>query len=302
MLAFAGLALSQEVVLIPAGKVVIGDYPAGYGNRPAKIATVPDFFIDKTAVTNEAFAKFVDDGGYAEMAYWVIEGAGDSLAGWRWKEAEAIRHPKYWDLNRSPYWQGAPYSGRADTPVIGISWFEAYAYAKWAGKRLPTDEEWEKAARGTSSKFGEWQGVGVGSMYPWGNDFFAGQKPPEYKLSNWRLRYYAYRFPDTDGRARATSYARETWTTDGYREEAAPVLAFSPGGNSPYGVAGMAGNVWEWTITPYPKFEDKLIIIKGGGWYRSTLDHLKAGYIHGMGPYFRGRQVGFRCVSERQER
>lgn len=95
ILACAGLALSQEAVLIPAGKVVIGDYPAGYGNRPAKIVTVPDFFIDKTAVTNEAFAKFIDDGGYAKMAYWVIDGAVDSLAGWRWKEAEAIRHPEF---------------------------------------------------------------------------------------------------------------------------------------------------------------------------------------------------------------
>lgn len=294
--AFPALILAQEEVLIPASKVVIGDYPTGYGNRPAKIVTLPDYYIDKTEVSNEEFAKFVDDGGYTKEEYWIITEEPYSLKGWNWRVTQGLQHPKFWDLDKTPYWKGARYSAYANSPVVGVSWFEAYAYAKWAGKRLPTDEEWEKAARGVGTRHGKWQGVGVGNKYPWGNNFFNGQRPPEYQLCNWRLRYFAYRYPDTNGRAEATGYARETWKTDGFREKAAPVQTFSPVGDSPYGVSDMSGNVWEWTSSAYPKYEDRLMIIKGGGWYQSTLDHLKTGYVHGMGPFFRGRNIGFRCV------
>lgn len=292
----SGLDDQGEEVLIPAGKVVIGNHPAGYGNRPPQIVMLPDYFIEKTEVTNKEFARFVDDSGYVKKQFWIIPGIADSLQGWNWLVENEITHPKYWYLDRMPFWKGAKYSSRDDSPVVGVSWFEAHAYAKWAGKRLPTAEEWEKAARGTSRKYGEWQGVGVGAKYPWGNNFFQKQRPPQYQLCNWRLRYYAYRYPDTNGRARSTGYARETWKTDGFREQAAPVKHFSPQGDSPYGVADLAGNVWEWTATGFPKYEDAMFIIKGGGWYRSTLDHLKTGYIHGAGPYYRGRSLGFRCA------
>lgn len=293
---FHGSSFAQLDVLIPAGQVVLGNYPEGYGNYPPYIIFLSDYHIDKHEVTNQDYAKFLADGGYQKKEFWIISEMEDSLAGWIWKEKYQIQCPKFWDLTCDPYWEKDIYSNSANTPVVGISWFEANAYAKWAGKRLPTSEEWEKAARGTSRQFGEWQGIGVGYKYPWGNNFFQDQTPPDYKLCNWRLRYWAYRYPDTDGRADLVGYPLKTWQNDGYRESAAPVESFSPQGNTPNGICDMAGNVWEWTATPYPKCDQNLFVIRGGGWYNSTLEHLKSGYLYGNGPYLRSKQIGFRCV------
>lgn len=288
---------AQSSVLIPAGPVVLGNQPEGYGNYAPQIATLSAFIIDRCEVTNQEFAQFVADSGYYRPNYWIIPGSDDSLAGWRWRQERQIECPKFWDLASDPYWKKDPYSSEPNTPVVGVSWFEACAYARWAGKRLPSSAEWEKAARGSSDQHGQWQGVGVGVRYPWGNKFFDGQTPPDYKLCNWRLRYWAYRYPDTDGRANEVGYPLKVWQNDGFRESAAPVGSYSPQGDSPYGVADLAGNVWEWTATPHPQFGNSLMIIRGGGWYRSTLEHLKTGYIHAVGPYLRAKYLGFRCVS-----
>jgi iron(II)-dependent oxidoreductase len=290
--------LAQNQILVPAGNVVLGNYPEGYGNTPPRVTFLPAFQIDQHEVTNAEFAQFVEAQGYQTQPYWQLDGGADSLQGWRWRELNGIECPKFWDLSLAPYWKNDRYSKSADTPVVGVSWFEACAYAKWAGKRLPSAAEWEKAARGTTATHGELNGAGVGTKYPWGNQFFAGQTPPNYNLCNWRLRYWSYRYPDIGSRASASGYKTNTWTSDGYREETARVGAFSPQGDSPYGVADLAGNVWEWTASDYPKMGPDLKSIKGGGWYRSTLDHLKTGYTHGMGPYFRGRNVGFRCAQD----
>lgn len=286
----------QEAINISEGAVVLGNYPEGYGNYDHQVVTVSEFLMDKYEVTNKDFAKFIEDSGYQKKQNWIVEGVDDSLAGWVWVRKSKIVCPKYWNLDSSPFWKNDPYSHHENTPVVGVSWFEAYAYAKWKGKRLPTSAEWEKAARGTSSHYGELEGTGVGLIYPWGNDFFHAQNPPEYQLCNWRLRYYAYKFPDTDGRSKKYGYARETWKTDGFRENTSPVGFYSPHGDSPYGIADMAGNVWEWTDSDYPAYEGIMKIMRGGGWYESTPEHLKNGYIHGNGPYYRGRSLGFRCA------
>jgi formylglycine-generating enzyme required for sulfatase activity len=286
----------QDPIEIPEGNVVLGDYPEGYGNYTPKVVFVETFFLDKYEITNREFAGFVADSGYQNKQFWIIEGIPDSLVGWRWMKDNKILCPKYWSLESKPYWKKDPFSNLENTPVVGVSWFEACAFAKWKGKRLPTCAEWEKAARGTFSELGKFNETGVGLRYPWGNDFFKNQKPPEYKLCNWRLRYYAYRFPDTNGRSVEYGYALETWKNDGFREQVSPVGFYSPQGDSPYGIADMAGNVWEWTTSDYPGYEGLLKIVKGGDWYRSTLEHLKNGYIYGVGPYYRGRSTGFRCA------
>jgi len=115
------------MVLIPAGEFVMGDAnaPASADNRPAHPVTLSDFYIDETEVTNEMYAAFM---------------------------AATRRTPPR-------YWQSAGYDHPLQ-PVVGVTWADANAYARWAGKRLPTEAEWEKAARA---------GL-VGATYPWGND------------------------------------------------------------------------------------------------------------------------------------
>jgi len=102
------------------------------------------FWIDVYPVTNSQYDKFIQQGGYQNNDYWGEEGK-------KWKADDGVKQPKYWEDGN---WI-AP-----DHPVVGVSYYEAEAYAKWAGKRLPTEKEWERAARGTD-----------GNEYPWGNEF-----------------------------------------------------------------------------------------------------------------------------------
>ena len=114
--------------------------------------TLPDYWIGKTPITNAQFRPFVDGDGYTNQAYWTV-------AGWQWREGEKLIKPLYWDDAK---WNGAAY------PVVGVSWFEAVAYCRWLSKqtgiafRLPSEAEWEKAARGSD-----------GLIYPWGNTWDA---------------------------------------------------------------------------------------------------------------------------------
>ena len=103
-----------------------------------------DFWVDRYPVTNEQYRKFILENGYGSRAYW-------SPKGWKWRGESDITVPKYWN---DPKWN------KADHPVVGVSYYEAEAYAKWAGKRLPSEQEWEKAARGED-----------GRIYPWGDEF-----------------------------------------------------------------------------------------------------------------------------------
>lgn len=131
---------------VPEGMVFIPKGPFLYGDEKTEISIDHDFFMDSNPVTNEAFAQFIKAGGYETESYWTEEG-------WQWRKKENIQQPKYWNDKE---WN------QADHPVVGVSYYEAEAYAKWAGKRLPTEQEWEKAARGTD-----------GRKYPWGEEFDA---------------------------------------------------------------------------------------------------------------------------------
>ena len=126
-----------DMVKVPKGPFLCGE---------ERIREVIDhgYWIDKYLVTNEKYRAFVLADGYGNQAYWSEEG-------WKWKTEHNIAVPAYWD---DIEWN------KADYPVVGVSWYEADAYAKWVGKRLPTEREWEKAARGED-----------GREYPWGGDF-----------------------------------------------------------------------------------------------------------------------------------
>jgi formylglycine-generating enzyme required for sulfatase activity len=227
------------MVLIPAGEFVMGsdDPNAPATERPARKVRVDAFYLDEHEVTNAQFRAFVDATGYVTTAEqapdWeemrkqlppgtpkppadqLVPGSlvftppaaavplTNAAAWWRWVPGACWEHPE------GP---GSDLAGRDDHPVVHVSWDDAAAYARWAGKRLPTEAEWEYAARGGLA----------GKKYTWGND------PPaeDAKLANiWQGD-----FPNRNSKA------------DGW-ERTAPVKSYPPNG---YGLYDTAGNVWEW--------------------------------------------------------
>jgi iron(II)-dependent oxidoreductase len=141
--------VSDRMATVPEGVCQIGSTwnAFAYDNElPAHEVFVPEFKIDRLLVTNEEYARFVEEGGYGRREFWSDEG-------WTWREREGWESPLYW--RRAEQQQGGAWSVRGmfdegalepRHPVTGISWFEAEAYARFVGKRLPTEVEWEKAA------------------------------------------------------------------------------------------------------------------------------------------------------------
>jgi formylglycine-generating enzyme required for sulfatase activity len=138
------------MVKVEAGEFAMGSNKGDKDEKPIHRVYLDEFMMGKYPVTNEEFRAFIDDGGYNNEEYWTKEG-------WKWKEKEKISEPEYWHEGK---WN------HPNFPVVGVSWYEAAVYASWlsekTGKnyRLPTEAEWEKAARGTD-----------GREYPWGNEF-----------------------------------------------------------------------------------------------------------------------------------
>ena len=152
----------EEMVLIPGGPFVMGtdDRAQALDNeRSTYIVDVPDFLMDLTPVTNEAYVRFVEDGGYERAELW-------DTAGWEYIKEEGVTAPKHWTGAPGSWWTqrfGRNEPVNPNAPVVHVSWYEADAYARWAGKRLPTEAEWEKAASWdpqTETK----------RLYPWGDD------------------------------------------------------------------------------------------------------------------------------------
>ncbi|HEV2765634.1 MAG TPA: SUMF1/EgtB/PvdO family nonheme iron enzyme [Pyrinomonadaceae bacterium] len=136
----------NELILVPAGECELGapEESFAYDNeRPAQRKVVPAFRIARLPVTNGEFARFVEEGGYERREFWDEEG-------WQWREREGWTHPLYWRRASGGAWlertmfEESPL--KASHPVVGVSWFEAEAYARFAGARLPSEAEWEKAA------------------------------------------------------------------------------------------------------------------------------------------------------------
>ncbi|HNT06208.1 MAG TPA: formylglycine-generating enzyme family protein, partial [Anaerolineae bacterium] len=223
---------------------------------PRHTVTLPEYWIGQTEVTNAQYRRFIDDGGYDKQSYW-------SAAGWSWKEERGISAPRFWTDSD---WNGDSY------PVVGVSWYEAEAYCRWAGARLPTEEEWEKASRGTD-----------GRIFSWGSKWDGG-----------RLNYCDSGCP----------YGwKDTAVNDGYFTTA-PVGTY-PRGASPYGALDMAGNVWEWVnawYKGYPgttyqnrEFGEIYRVLRGGSWFHGPEQARCASRFRWL-PDARGSWVGFRVV------
>jgi iron(II)-dependent oxidoreductase len=151
----------QGDVTIPGGTFRLGAAPGGgfvFDNEKwSHPVEVKSFAIARATVTQAELAAFVEDGGYRRREFW-------SEAGWAWREKEGAEHPVYWHLGGDGRWRRRAFDRwvelEPNRPAHHVNWYEAEAYCQWAGRRLPTEAEWELAAAGPGRK----------SRFPWGDD------------------------------------------------------------------------------------------------------------------------------------
>jgi formylglycine-generating enzyme required for sulfatase activity len=210
-------------VRIPAGAFEMGDaFDEGYaddGETPVHTVSLSAYFIDATAVTNAAFATFVKATGYVTEAERFGSSAVFHLAvppGSAEVLGVAAGTPWWWNVRgacwRRPEGGESTISDRQNHPVVHVSWQDAQAYCAWAGKRLPTEAEWEYAARGGLES----------TRFAWGDELT--------RDGRWNCNIWQGRFPDVN-------------TLDDGFLTTAPVKSFRPNG---LGLWNTAGNVWEW--------------------------------------------------------
>jgi formylglycine-generating enzyme len=216
---------TRGMTLIPAGVFWMGSQDADVfladGEGPVREVDVPAFWIDPVVVTNAKFAVFAKATGYVTEA----EAYGWSFVFAQFIGAENAGAVMDATVPGAPWWRGVrgadwrhpegPHStiaARSSHPVVHVSWNDAAAYARWAGKRLPTEAEWEKAARGGLER----------RRYPWGDEF---APRGQHRCNTWQ-----------------GAFPHVNTGEDGYLATA-PVKAYRPNG---YGLYNMTGNVWEW--------------------------------------------------------
>lgn len=253
-----GLALALqavaafELVPIPGGTFTMGD-PAGEPDETPREVTVRRFSIMRHEVTNREFAAFVRSTGHRTDP----ERSG---LGYVWTDRWHRVRGASW---RHPQGRASSIAGLEEHPVVQVSARDAAAYCAWRGLRLPTEAEWEFAARGRD-----------GRRYPWGNELPAQQGE----------RYANF----------GTVGCCAPDASDGYLRTA-PVGRY-PKGVSPFGLFDMAGNVWEWTSSPY-RTRGGEVALRGGGWGNDSYG-LRASYRHGNPPDIGLDMVGFRCAGD----
>jgi len=258
-----------EFVRVPQGKFVMGskdDNPLAYDDeKPQHTVEIPyDYWLARYPVTNDQFATFAEATKYVTTA--------EKEGGWVSKEPEYVKGFDW----RHPLDLQTDLKDKGNHPVIQVSWYDALEYCKWLSEtlrgemgnlviRLPTEAEWEKAARGE-----------YGNEWPWGNEFDP---------------------------ARCNS-------AEGGKGDTTPVGAYSPQGDSPYGAADMAGNVWEWCHSlrkPYPYKADDgrekesgsdVRVVRGGSFLYDRRSS-RAAYRFALlceSPDYRSIDVGLRLV------
>jgi eukaryotic-like serine/threonine-protein kinase len=238
----------MEMVYVPAGYFAMGSDDGYSDEKPVHSVYLDTYWIDKFEVTNSQYAQCVADGACSRSSY----------------KSSATRDSYYGNPDYDRY------------PVINVDWFQAVAYCRWAGGRLPTEAEWEKAARGTVSNTYPFRT----RTYPWGDT------TPTCSLVNY--------FGGTDGCVGDTS-----------------AVGSYPAGASPYGAMDMAGNVWEWVADwyavdyysnspnekPTGPTSGEVRVVRGGSWYDAG-DVMHSAYRSWTEPnHYLWGLFGFRCVS-----
>jgi len=257
---------------LPGGTIALGSPQDGrfvFDNEKwAHEVTVAPFRMARAPVTNAAFAEFVADGGYDRPELW-------SEAGWRWRQEVDATQPLYWrpagdgwEVRRFDAWWPLP----PHEPAIHVGWYEADAYCRWAGRRLPTEAEWEFAARWRPGE----DGSPVRARYPWGDD------------------------PIAPGHANLDGFALGCVDVGGHAA-----------GDNAWGVRQLIGNVWEWTADtfgPFPGFSPDdykeysqplfgdTKVLRGGAWTtRSRM--ISSAYRNYFPPDRRDVFAGFRTCA-----
>ena len=230
---------------------------------------VPAFAIDRYKTTNAEYLKFVDDGGYERREWW-------SEADWAWRESNQISHPAFWvrgDESGAWFWKGmfAPVPLPADWPVY-VSQAEASAYARWAGKSLPTEAQWQRAAYGAPD--------GQSKKYPWGS------KSPDKSHGNFD--FCRWDPVSVAGQpAGASAFGVEGMLGNGW-EWTSTVFAPFPGFRPFPFYPGYSADF----------FDGKHYVIKGAS-ARTAACMLRPSFRNWFQPHYQYVYAGFRCVSNR---
>ncbi|KIL41323.1 hypothetical protein SD70_07660 [Gordoniibacillus kamchatkensis] len=288
-------APEEGMIFLPGGEFLMGtDDQEGFpddGEGPVRAVTIDPFYIDPCAVSNADFKQFVDATGYvteAEKYGWSfvfhLFVPPDNAA----KVTQVVQQtPWWWNVEgaswKHPEGPGTGIEERMDHPVVHVSWNDAAAYCAWAGKRLPTEAEWEYAARG---------GL-VQKRYPWGDLL----KPDgEHRCNIWQGK-----FPDKNN------------ASDGYAGTA-PVRAFPP---NEFGLYNVSGNVWEWCsdwfsatyhvhgprVNPQGPPEGQARVLRGGSYlcHKSYCNRYRVAARSRNTPDSSTGNIGFRCVYSKKE-
>jgi sulfatase modifying factor 1 len=284
---------TEDMLLLPRGEFLMGtEYRDGFaadGEGPIREVTVDGFYIDVYPVSNRNFAHFVDHVGYvteAEQFGWSFVFEGDLPDyGLSLERQDAVRGTEWWKRVYKADWRHpeGPESNidtRLNHPVVHVSWNDACAYTMWAGKRLPTEAEWEYAARGGLEQ----------KLYPWGDEL----TPNGNHLCNiWQGNFPSHNTAE-----------------DGFAG-VAPIDAFPPNGFSLY---SMTGNTWEWCADWFDsKFHELATrdnpvgpasgtarLLKGGSYlcHRSYCNRYRVAARSSNTPDSATTNIGFRCVRD----
>lgn len=268
----------QRKVAIPAGRVTLGLARSsgvfGWDNEfEAHMVEVPSFAIDQYKVTNREYLAFVDDGGYEKRELWTHENAAkEDEQDWQWRKEQGISHPAFWKRNGAEWFYRTMFNEiplPLEWPVY-VSQAEAKAFAKWAGRSLPTEAEWQRAAYGTST--------GSDRDYPWGSS------KPKPKLGNFDFSRWSAApvnaFPEGK-----SAFGIEGMLGNGWEwtsTEFAPFAGFEP---FPF-YAGYSANF----------FDGKHFVIKGGS-ARTAGCMLRRSFRNWFQAHYQYMYAGFRCVS-----